>query len=81
MPKKKELTVQTYLDAMHRYGKKIQGGTIHQVLKMSKVRYYGRKCPDHQVECGMNGTRAVVGGNYATNGPPVLEPCQQLDFV
>jgi len=71
-----------YLSAFSRYPSHagIQGGTIHEFLRGSKVVYRGGKVPVYYVEYWHNGSRAVIGGNYAGNGKPRLFPGELLDF-
>lgn len=75
-----ELTATTYLKAFKNYGIQITGGTIHDFLRNSTVRYYGGRCPVYYVEYYHNDTRVVIGGNYASNGKPKLEVFEQLNF-
>ena len=77
-----ELNANLYLNVFSTYfsHKGITGGTIHQFLMESKVVYYGGKCPIYQIEHYHNGHRAVIGGNYATNGKPKLAPNEQINF-
>ena len=61
--------------------KGITGGTIHNFLKESTVKYYGGKCPVWYVEHYHNGHRCVIGGNYARpNNKPQLRINEPLDF-
>ena len=76
------LNVEKYLNEFSAYPshKGITGGTIHDFLKNSTIEYYGGKCAVYYVTHYHNGSRAVIGGRYATNGKPKLVPCEQLDF-
>lgn len=76
------LTVNAYLKAFSRYPshKGITGGTIHQFLTESRVNYYSGPCPVYYVEHYHNGQRAIIGGNYVTNGKPKLVPNESVDF-
>lgn len=78
---KNVITTQLYLGAFKNSGVKIQGGTIHQFLKNSRVKYSGGKCPIYQIEYFHDERRVVIGGNYATNGKPVLRAFEPLDFT
>lgn len=77
----RRLTVDLFISACNGYGFNIQGGTIHDFLRGSRVKYYGGKCPVYYVEYFVGGSRVVVGGNYATNGAPRLSPLEELDFI
>lgn len=80
-----KLTLETYLKAFetsctsHEH---IKGGTIWDFLKESKITYYGGKCPVYYIEHFHPQTkqRCVIGGNYASNGKPKLEPYEEIDF-
>ncbi len=76
------LNLELYFEAFKNYPshKNITGGTIHDFLKESKVVYYGGKCPIYQIEHFYNGNRCVIGGNYATNGKPLLSMGNIIDF-
>jgi hypothetical protein len=78
----KRLNLNTYLKAFSRYPshEKIKGGTIHQFLRESIVRYYGGKCPVYYIEHYHNGNRCVIGGNYASNGKPELKVNENINF-
>lgn len=62
--------------------KGITGGTIHDFLRESRVKYYGGKCPVWYVEHihPISKERCVIGGCYATNGKPKLTFEEILDF-
>jgi len=75
-----KLTAGLYIAAFNAYGIKIKGGTIHDFLRMSHIEYHGGKCPVYYVCAEYGGTRIVVGGNYATNGKPELQPLAPLNF-
>lgn len=79
---KKVLTLQTYLEEFKTYFafRHIKGGTIHDFLKNSIVKYHRGKCPVYYIEYWENGQRAVIGGNYATNKKPELKMFEELDF-
>lgn len=81
MAENRELTAQTYLDAFKAYNVKITGGTIHDFLRDSTIKYYGGKCPVYYIEYYHNKQRIIVGGNYAGNGKPKLEMFYKLDFI
>lgn len=81
MQKYIELTTETYIEAFKIYGIKIQGGTIHQFLKDSMVEYHPGKCPIYLVVYLHSGKRVVIGGNYASNRKPILQPLERLDFL
>lgn len=80
-----ELTSDLYLEAFktsitkHKY---ITGGTIHDFLKESIVKYYGGECPVYYIEHihHVTGERCIIGGNYASNKKPELIPFETLDF-
>jgi len=76
------LNLSLYLSAFPRYPSHagIKGGTIHEFIKGSKVACYGGKCPVYYVEYWHNGSRAVIGGNYAGAGKPRLVPGEVLNF-
>jgi hypothetical protein len=77
-----QLTATLYLTAFQRYPSHvgIVGGTIHDFLYHSAVKYHGGKCPVYLIEHYHNGNRAVIGGNYATAGKPVLRPYEVINF-
>lgn len=76
----KELNLDTYIEAFKRYGIAITGGTIHQFLRESKVKYYGGKCPVYYVETIQCGQNVSVGGKYASQGKPQLKVGEKLNF-
>jgi len=78
------LTLDLYLKAFSRYPshRGITGGTIHQFIRESTIRYYGGKCPVWYIEHHKGGERCVIGGNYA-DGPgskPDLRIGEELSF-
>ena len=75
-----KLNMTTYLAAFKSYGINIAGGTIHDFLHDSTVKYYGGMCPVYQIEYNYNSVRVVIGGNYASNNRPALIPCEPIDF-
>ena len=78
----KTLTALTYLAEFKKCPSHegIKGGTIHNFLRESKVKYYGGQCAVYYIEHYHNGHRCVIGGNYATNGKPNLNIHTPLDF-
>jgi hypothetical protein len=78
------LTAGLYLERFkHNYSHLgIKGGTIHDFLKDSRVKYYPSfKCPVYYVEHYHNGKWVKVGGNYAAAGKPKLEALEELNFA
>jgi len=80
METRHQLDAQLYLSAFASYGIGITGGVLSDFLRGSVVKYYGGKCPVYLICYYHNGTRVVVGGNYATNGKPQLRQLEEIDF-
>ena len=77
----KELNLNIYLEACRWCRIPMPtGGTIHEFLKRSKIKYYPGKVPVYYVEFYHDGQRVVVGGNYRENGRPKIEIFEKLDF-
>jgi hypothetical protein len=76
----KSLTVDLFVTRLNENGIKVSGGTIHDYLRNCKIKYYGGRCPVYQVEYVEDEARAVIGGNFATNGKPSLTPLYELDY-
>jgi len=79
-----ELTANLYLKAFKASitHKGITGGTIHDFLRESRIKYYGGKCPVYYIEYihPVSKKRCVIGGNYAGSGKPKLKMFEVLNF-
>lgn len=74
------LNLDAYKKAEKVYGISLPSDDLGELLSLSKVKWYGGKCPVYYVLLLTTEGRMVIGGNYATSVKPRLVEAEPLNF-